>query len=235
MTYNEVMDFLASKGSEQTKKVLMNHGAREPFFGVKVSDLKVIQKKLKRNYALSLELFASGNSDAMYLAGMIAESEKMTREDLNRWANEAYWYYISEFAVPWVASENPLGWELAHEWINSETETKMACGWATFSSVLSIAPDEVINMDDVSQLLERIEKTIHQSPNRVRYTMNNFVIAAGSYCSRMNEPAKKAALQIGKVKVDMGGTACKVPYAPEYIEKVEKAGKLGQKRKLPYC
>jgi hypothetical protein len=33
----------------------------------------------------------------------------------------------------------------------------------------------------------------------------------------------------------MGGTACKVPYAPEYIEKVEKKGTVGKKRKIARC
>lgn len=40
-------------------------------FGVKVGDMKTIVKKVKVNYELSLlELFDTGNSDAMYLAGL---------------------------------------------------------------------------------------------------------------------------------------------------------------------
>jgi hypothetical protein len=37
------------------------------------------------------------------------------------------------------------------------------------------------------------------------------------------------------VEVDMGGTSCKVPNAVEYIAKVEKAGRLGKKRKSAMC
>ena len=43
------MDELKSKGSESTKKVLLKHGIKEPFFGVKISDLKVIEKRVKKN------------------------------------------------------------------------------------------------------------------------------------------------------------------------------------------
>ena len=43
----KLMKELEAMGSEQTKKVLMKHGAREPFFGVKVGDLKKIVKNLK--------------------------------------------------------------------------------------------------------------------------------------------------------------------------------------------
>ena len=38
-----------------------------------------------------------------------------------------------------------------------------------------------------------------------------------------------------KVDVDMGGTACKVPYAPDYIDKVVGMGRLGVKRKSARC
>jgi hypothetical protein len=40
MTTNEILKELQAYGDEQTKKTLANHGAQEPFFGVKVQDLK---------------------------------------------------------------------------------------------------------------------------------------------------------------------------------------------------
>ena len=72
-------------------------------------------------------------------------------------------------------------------------------------------------------------------PNRVRHTMNNFVIAVGSYVPAFTSKAKSIAKAIGEVKVNMGNTACKVPDALAYIKKVEDAGKLGQKKKTVFC
>ena len=82
MTTHEIMSQLEAMGNESTKKTLMKHGAREPFFGVKVEDLKKIVKIVKKDYKLSLELYATGNSDAMYLAGLIADEKKMKKEML---------------------------------------------------------------------------------------------------------------------------------------------------------
>ena len=82
MTSAEIIAQLKSLGNESTKKVLMKHGAREPFYGVKVEDLKMIVKPVKKDYQLSLELFDSVISDAMYLAGLIADETKMTKKDL---------------------------------------------------------------------------------------------------------------------------------------------------------
>ncbi len=47
--------------------------------------------------------------------------------------------------------------------------------------------------------------------------------------------ALEVADEIGPVQVEMGGTACKVPGAREYIEKARAAGKLGKKRKTVKC
>ena len=43
--------------------------------------------------------------------------------------------------------------------------------------------------------------------------MNGFVIAVGVYISELTEKALRIAEKVGKVHVDMGGTACKVPSA----------------------
>jgi len=105
MTAKEVMKTLESMGSEQTRKIYTNHGATGPMFGVKVGDLKKIVKKVKKDHELSLELFDTGNVDAMYLAGLIADESKITKTQLKKWAKQATWYYNSEYSVPWVTAE----------------------------------------------------------------------------------------------------------------------------------
>ena len=72
-TADEVVAELKTLGSESNKKVLVRHGAREPFYGVKIEDLKKIQKRIKKDHDLALALYDTGISDAMYLAGLIAD------------------------------------------------------------------------------------------------------------------------------------------------------------------
>lgn len=235
MTVKEVLAELESHGNDQTKKTLMRHGAKEPFFGVKVADLKKILKKTKKNHKLSLELYNTGNSDAMYLAGLMADENKISREQLNDWADKAYWYYISEYAVAWVAAETPFGYELGMDWIRSDEERIATAGWATLSYFASVKDNADIDIQSYKELLEEIEQSIHQAQNRVRYTMNGFVIAVATYIPELAEHAMKVAKTIGKVEVEMGGTACKVPLATQYIQKVFDKGTSGNKRKTARC
>lgn len=235
MTTKEILKELESYGNEGTKKILMTHGAKEPFYGVKVADLKKILKKTKKNHELSLELYATGNSDAMYLAGLMADEKQITKEQLNEWVGQAYWYYLSEYTVAWVASETEFGFELGLEWIKSKEENIAAAGWSTLANYASLHPDEDLNIKKYSQLLDSIPKKIHKSQNRVRYAMNNFVIAVGTWIVELTEKAQTIGAEIGKVSVDMNGTACKVPLVTEYLQKVIDKGRVGKKRKKARC
>ena len=234
-TAADVVQELSQLGSESIKKVLTKHGAQEPFYGVKVEDLKKLQKRLKKNQKLALELYETGISDAMYLAGLIAEPMKFTKPQLNKGVKAAYWYMLSEFTVPWVTAESAFATELAKQWIPSKVEGIAAAGWATYSSFVAITPDDQLDLDEIELLLFTVETKIHQAANRVRYCMNGFVIAVGSSVPAMTERAIAVGQTIGKVSVDMGDTACKIPDAVEYIAKVQAAGKHGAKRKSAAC
>ncbi len=235
MTSKEVMTELKRLGTEQIKKIWMNHGVKGDFFGVKVGDMKVIQKKIKHDHNLALELFDTRNADAMYFAGLISEPQKMSKAELQHWIEIADWHMLSECTVSWAAAESKFGHELAMKWIKSKEEHIAAAGWSTYSCLLALKKNEELDLKEIETLLENIKKTIHSMPNRVRHTMNNFVIAVGSYVPAFTSKAKSIAKAIGEVKVNMGNTACKVPDALAYIKKVEDAGKLGQKKKTVFC
>lgn len=235
MTFDEVMKKLEEMGSEQTKKTFIRHGAKEPVFGVKVGGLKRLVKVVKKDPDLVLKLYNSGNSDAMYLAGLSVNPKTITKETLQDWAAKAYWYMLAEYTVAQVAAESEYALELAREWIQSKSETIATCGWSTYANYLSITPDEKLDLDEIRSLLHQVKETIHNERNRVRYTMNGFVIAIGSYVSPLNKEALEVGEQIGKVHVDVGDTACKVPLAKDYIEKVKAKKRVGQKRKTCIC
>ena len=55
------------------------------------------------------------------------------------------------------------------------------------------------------------------------------------FVEELSDKAIAVAKQIGKVTVDMGDTACKVPSAVEYIEKVTKRRGVGKKRTTARC
>lgn len=234
MTVDDILKQLEELGTEQTKKTFIRHGAKN-LYGVKVGDLKKLVKFVKKDADLALALYDTGISDAMYLAGLSIKPEVMTKERLQAWAEQADWSMISEFSVAGVAGESRYALELAREWIQSPEEGIATSGWCTYANYISVTPDEQLDLDEIRRLLHQIEETIHEERNRVRYTMNNFVIVVGSYVPALHDEAVKIAGRIGKVHVNMGDTACKVPLATAYIDKVKAMGKLGVKKKTCIC
>lgn len=235
MTAAEIVEELKGLGAESIKKVLSNHCVKEPFFGVKIGDMKTIQKRIKKDYQLALDLYDTGIYDAMYLAGLIADDAKMTKQDLNRWVTKANNGGLQSYTVPWVAAGSKHGHELAGEWIGSKQEHVAVAGWATLSGLVAIKDDAELDLAELKRLLKHVEKTIHQQPNDVRYAMNGFVIALGSYVRSLTDLAVRAAEKIGEVSVDMGDNSCQVPFAPDYIQKVQMRGTIGKKRKSVKC
>ncbi len=235
MNANEILEELKQLGSDSYKKVIFNHGVQEPCFGVKIGDLQKIVKRIKKDYPLALELYNTGIYDAMYLAGLIADDSKMTKKDLQRWVSKAYCRPLCGWTVAWVAAGSEHGWDLGLEWIDSKKPLTAVAGWATLGCLVSIIDDEHLDLAAFKRLLQRVQKTIHQEPDEVRYQMNAFVISVGSYVKPLTDFATEIATKIGPVTADLGNNACQVPFAPDYIDKVRQRGTIGKKRKSAKC
>ncbi len=235
MKLKEVMAALEAKGSESVKQLWLKHGAKEPFFGVKIGDLKPVAKKLKGEQALALELYATGNGDAQYLAGMIADGRQLTAKQVQSWADQAAWRMIASTIVPWVASEHPEGFALAKAWIDSKKDHVAIAGWASLGALVAVVTDEHLPVHELGALLDRVAKTLPAASNRVRQAMNNFVISCGTYVAPLGAKAIATARKLGRIEVDVGDTDCRIPDAESYIMKSRRGAPIAPKRKTVRC
>lgn len=231
----EIMDELKSLGNERTKKIYMSNGAQEPLFGVTISAMKPLFKKIKYNQPLAEQLYATGNYDAMYFAGMIAEPKKMTEEDFNRWIEGAYFYMISDFIVAVTLAETDIAFTVADHWIDSGKELTMSAGWSCYEWLLGTRKDSEFNKDKLLAMLYKVRDTIHDQPNRTKYVMNNFIITVGISFLPLHEEALKIAKEVGKVDVFMNKKLSQVNVAADYIQDAVGKGKIGFKRKHVRC
>lgn len=233
ITATEILAELRALGSDSTRRTFIRHGAPsdpERNFGVKVGDLKTVLKRTKTDHRLALELWETQNSDARYLAGLMADADRVTFEELDRWAHSADWSMLSEYTVPWLAAESAHALRCGTTWIDSERESVASSGWCTLASAMVTLPEAAIDPARFTALLDRVAATLPSAPNRVRYAMNGFVAAAGTYDPRLRPHAEAVARALGPVHVDMGGTACRVPDALETIAK--SADRAKKKRRV---
>jgi hypothetical protein len=236
MTADQILKELQAMGNESTKKMLMkNHGIKEPCFGVKIGDMKAIVKRVKVDHQLALDLYATGNYDAMYLAGLIADDDKMNKRDLQSWVTKAYGGSLPGSTVAGVAAGGRYGWEMGLKWIDSAKPMVAAAGWATLAGVVALKDDSELDLTAAKKLVARVGKEIQSAPDAVRYEMNGFLISVGCFIAPLKDFALKAGEKIGPVNADLGNNSCQIPFAPDYIRKVEKRGSIGKKRKTMKC
>jgi len=235
MNVKEVMKALSDYGNEGTKRVHITHGASEPLFGVKIGDMKKLLKKVGKTYELAKDLYDTGNGDARYFAALSADETRMTKADLRKWARVANWSMLSEYAVAQLTAETKHGWELGLEFIEAKKENVACCGWSTLSNWISFRPDADVDVTGVKELLKRLEGTIRDQPNRLRFTMCNFVVAAGAYVPELTEDCLAMGRRLKSLEVAPAKIGCSVPEIVEDITKIQKMGRIGRKRKRARC
>lgn len=235
MNVETVMQELEALGKERTKKIYVSNGAHEPLFGVATGEMKPIAKKIKINQALAEELYATGNYDAMYFAGIIADPKSMTVADFDRWIDASYFYMLSDSVVAVTLSEADIAQEVADKWIASGEELRMSAGWSCYCWLLGNRQDREFSESKIAKMLDFVEATIHDSPERTKYAMNNFIYTVGVSFLPLHDKAVETAKEVGPVEVFGDKKNSKFLNASERIQKNIEQDRLGFKRKHVRC
>lgn len=235
MDFETVMQELETLGKERTKKIYISNGAHEPLFGVATGAMKPLAKKIKNNQPLADQLYATGNYDAMYFAGVIADPKIMTEADFEHWMDGAYFYMLSDYVVAVTLAETDIAQEVADKWIASGEELRMSAGWSCYCWLLGNRPDHEFSADKLATMLDQVENTIHQSPERTKSAMNNFMYTVAISYLPLHEKAVETAKAVGPVEMKRGKKKSSILLASENIQKELDRGKLGFKRKYVRC
>ncbi|MED4205424.1 DNA alkylation repair protein [Neobacillus mesonae] len=235
MNVEMVMQELEALGKERTKKMYISNGAHEPLFGVATGAMKPIAKKIKINQPLADELYATGNYDAMYFAGIIADPKAMTELDFDRWMDAAYFYMLSDYVVAVTLAEADIAQEVADKWIASGEELRMSAGWSCYCWLIGNRQDIEFSESKISKMLDRVKNTIHDSPERTKSAMNNFLYTVGISYLPLHEKAVETAKEVGLVEIKRDKKKSSFLNAYESIQKEVDKGRLGFKRRYVRC
>ncbi|MFE5317839.1 DNA alkylation repair protein [Paenibacillus sp. NPDC056579] len=235
MNINMVMDELEALGKERTKKIYISNGAQEPLFGVATGGMKPIAKKIKKNQPLAEELYNTGNYDAMYFAGVIADPKAMTEADFERWIDAAYFFMLSDYVVAVTLAETDIAQEVADKWIASGEELRMSAGWSCYCWLLGSRQDSEFSESKLAKMLDLVEQTIHDSPERTKYAMNNFIYTVAISYKPLHDKAVRTGMAVGPVEVNRDKAKSKFLNASENIQKAVDKGQVGFKRKYVRC
>jgi 3-methyladenine DNA glycosylase AlkD len=220
MKAQEIVTTLKKLGKPQTAAIYRRHGSGDNVFGVLTSEIAKIQKKIKVDHALALELWKTGNAEARVLALQVADPAKLTRADADGLVKDGQVRFVGPYLSGLVA-RSPIAEKTMRAWMSSPDESPREIGYGILGARLRDDPGSVSDAD-AEKVLATIEKEIHSSPNWARRAMNGALISIGVFKPALRKKAIEAAKRIGKVEVDHGETGCKTPEAGAYIEKASK-------------
>lgn len=220
MTTQVILATLEKLGKPQTAAIYRRHGSGDEVFGVLTSEIAKLQKKIKVDHPLAMDLWKTGNAEARILALQVADPQKLTRADADVLVKDGPVRFVGSY-LSGLLARSPSAEETMRAWMESPDESFREMGYGIFSVRLKDDPGSVTDAD-AEKVLATIEKEIHLSANWARYAMNGALISIGIFKPALREKAIEAATRIGKVEVDHGETNCKTPDAVPYIEKAAK-------------
>ncbi len=122
-TVEEVMQELGSKANpDQIEGMTRFAIVGDHRMGVSVPDMRKIAKAVGKNHELALELWDTGVPEGMIVAGMIAEPDKLTDEQMEDWVVDINSWDICDQVCMNLFEKTPLAEKKIYEWSLREEE-----------------------------------------------------------------------------------------------------------------
>jgi 3-methyladenine DNA glycosylase AlkD len=166
-------------------------------FGVSIPELRKIAKEIGKRHNLSLELWKTGISDAMILASLVAEPEKLTEEQMEEWVNDFNSWDVCDQVCNNLFNRHPLVWKKILDWSKREEVFVKRAAFALLSSLAvhdKKAPDEKF-----LAFLQVIKREAADDRNFVKKAVNWALRNIGKRNINLNRAAITAAREIQQI------------------------------------
>jgi 3-methyladenine DNA glycosylase AlkD len=213
MTLQEIVDRLEALGHEKVRKLNSRNGAGENQFGVQLGDLRKLAKTIKTNHELAMDLWRTGNGDAMLLSTLLMRPGQISSDDLEQMVRVAMYTQLSDWLATNVVKLHPDKETLRQKWMASNEVMLARAGWMLTAERVNRAPEGL----DLNALLDRIEAQMATVPTQVQWTMNNTLAAIGIHFAEHRERAVAIGEKLGVFRDFPTSKGCTSPFAPIWI------------------
>lgn len=211
MTKTEVTALLKENRNERGIANWKNMGSAKTgglkSFGIGLTQLRKLAKKIGRDHKLALALFESDCYDAKIIGLLIDDSKQLTREQIEHQAENLHGGLLCHVFSSCDATlpKAAFAVDVATDWMDSEDAIRRRCAWGLVYEFSKFKGKKAPGEDFFMECVARIRATIHDDENMwVRESMNGALMGIGKRTKKLNTAAIKAAKEIGDVGVDYG-------------------------------
>lgn len=122
-TVDQVMTTLQSKAKPENLEGMARFAiVGDRRMGVSVPDMRKIAKSIGKNHQLALDLWDTGVPEAMIVAGMIADPDALTEQEMEDWVVDINSWDICDQVCMNLFEKTPLADKKIHDWSTREEE-----------------------------------------------------------------------------------------------------------------
>ena len=190
-----VLAELEGLGNETDRAGMARFGIKvDDAYGVSVTQLRRIAKRLGRDHELAGALWASGNHEARLLAAFVDEPARVDADQMERWAAEFDSWDVCDEVTTDLFDQTPLAWAKAVEWATRPEEFVKRAGFAMMAGLA--VHDKAAGDEAFLGLFGAIERGAFDERNFVRKAVNWALRNIGKRDRALHEAAIGCALHI---------------------------------------
>lgn len=208
MTKEKIINLLEKNKNERgIANFFKLSGGKQKSFGIGLTLLKTLSKKIKKNHILALELWKENIYDCKVMSILIDDPSMVTKEQIaNQMKSKMSWIFSYIYCSS-LLKDVPFAMELMLEWITSKDNLERRCGYLL---LYEFAKKDKKQADGFYlNYLNIIKEQIKKEENFVKDAMNSALLSVGMRNTVLHERALTIAKSIGKIVVDYGDNSCK--------------------------
>lgn len=166
-------------------------------YGVSVPEIRKIAKEIKKDHKLAIQLFDSGIHEARLLATMIADADKLTENQLEKWVKSFDSWDIVDQACMNVLDNSKIAIKKIPNFAKREKEFEKRVAFSLIA-VLAVH-DKTMSDEKFIKFFPLIKKASSDERNFVRKSVNWALRQIGKRNKKLNRQAIKLAKEIQKI------------------------------------
>jgi 3-methyladenine DNA glycosylase AlkD len=197
--YNQILKKLKSYANKRNIEGMVRFGIRGKNIlgGPSLPILRKIAKGIGKNHELALELWDSEIHEARILAAMIAEPEKATEPQIEKWVKDFDSWDVCDQVCSNFFDKTHIAYKKAVEWSKKEEEFIKRAGFVLMAC-LSVHDKEASDKKFI-KFFRNIKKESVDERNFVKKAVNWALRQIGKRNTNLNKKAIKLAEEISKI------------------------------------
>ena len=162
--------------------------------GVSIPELRKLAKELRKNHDLSLDLWNTKISDAMILASMIDDPEKLTEQQMEDWVRSFDSWDVCDQVCMNLFDKHALAWKKIVEWSKRDEEFVKRAAFSLIAC-LSVHDKEAEDQKFLA-FLPIIKRESVDNRNYVKKAVNWALRNIGKRNSNLNKATIECSIEL---------------------------------------